>query len=340
MMRRLRTALLAVLFLVPPLPAVAVTRPSPPRLPPNAVSPLPSYVRRVEPAVVGLRVKARADAPSSQRLGARRAGSGVIFDARGYAVTVSYLVVDAQRIEAQLRDGRTVPAQLVGVDLETGLAVVRLVGAGPWPTAELGDSRDLVAGTRTGTVGMDEDDDLVHAASAIEGVRRFSASWEYMLDRAFIVTPAVSSWGGSALVDDHGRLVGVISLRLGDAPHVNLAIPLETFLPVKDELIAAGRVTSRRPRPWLGLHTSAGADGVVVDGFNDAGPARTAGFRRGDRIVGVDGVRVATQEEFYERLWRRQAGDTIAVAVRRGAAERVISVRSMDRYTLYRTTSR
>src|SRR2546426_5956785 len=73
MMRRLRTALLAVLFLVPALPAVAVTRPSPPRLPPNAVSPLPSYVRRVEPAVVGLRVKARADAPSSQRLGARRA---------------------------------------------------------------------------------------------------------------------------------------------------------------------------------------------------------------------------------------------------------------------------
>src|SRR5213083_2982371 len=121
MMRRLRTALLAVLFLVPALPAVAVTRPSP-----NAVSPLPSYVRRVVPAVVGLRVKARADAPSSQRLGARRAGSGVIFDTRGYAVTVSYLVVDAQRIEAQLRDGRTVPAQLVGVDLETGLAVVRL----------------------------------------------------------------------------------------------------------------------------------------------------------------------------------------------------------------------
>jgi len=338
MTRRLRAAFLAVLFA--PLPAFAVTQASTPRLAPTAVSPLPSYVRRVEPAVVGLRVKARADAPSSQRLGARRAGSGVIFDTRGYIVTVTYLVVDAESIEAQLRDGRTVPAQLLGVDLETGLAVVRLAGAGPWPAAELGDSRDLVPGARTGTVGMDEDDDLVHAASTLESVRRFSASWEYMLDRAFIVAPAVSSWGGSALVDDHGRLVGIVSLQLGEAPHVNLAIPLEKFLPVKDELIAAGRVTSRRPRPWLGLHTSGGSDGVVVDGFNDAGPARTAGFRRGDRIVGVDGVRVATQEEFYERLWRRQAGDTIAVAVRRGEAERVISVRSMDRYTLYRTTSR
>jgi S1-C subfamily serine protease len=336
MTRRLRAALLAVVLV--PLPALAVTRPPAPRLAPGAVSPMPSYVRKIEPSVVGIRAKARADAPSSQRLGARRAGSGVIFDARGYAVTVTYLVVDAERIDAQLRDGRTVPARLAGVDSETGLAVVRLEGPGPWPAASLGDSRDLVPGARTGTVGVDDDDDLVHAAGALEGVRRFSASWEYMLDRALIVAPAVPSWGGSALVDDHGRLVGVVSLRLGEPPHVNLAIPLEKFLPVKDELIATGRVTSRRVRPWLGLLTSGSAAGVVVDGFNAAGPARTAGFQRGDLIVGVDGARVVSQEEFYERLWRRQAGDTIEVAVRRGDAERVIPVRSMDRNVLYRTS--
>src|SRR2546427_3535816 len=79
MMRRLRTALLAVLFRVPALPARAVTRPDPPRLAPNAVSPLPSYVRRVEPAGGGLRVKARAPAPASQRLGARPARRGGVF---------------------------------------------------------------------------------------------------------------------------------------------------------------------------------------------------------------------------------------------------------------------
>jgi|RhiMetdeSRZDD1v2_1073273.scaffolds.fasta_scaffold17219_2 S1-C subfamily serine protease len=344
MTRRMCTAIVVAAALWLPLrfaapTATAVPRPAPPRLAPNAVSAMPSYVRRIEPAVVGLRVKARADAPSSQRLGARRAGSAVIFDARGYAVTVTYLIVDAESIEAQLRDGRLVRAEVTGMDLESGLAVVRLAGNGPWPVASLGDSRDLLTGARTGTVAVDEDDDLVHTASTIEGVRRFSASWEYMLDRAFIVAPAISSWGGSALVDEQGRLVGIVSLRLGDAPHVNLAIPLETFVPVKDELIAAGRVTSRRPRPWLGLLTIGGDDGIVVDGFNDAGPARAAGFRRGDRIVGVDGVRVATQEEFYERLWRRRAGDTIDVAVRRGDTERVISVRSVDRYTLYRSTS-
>ena len=141
------------------------------------------------------------------------------------------------------------------------------------------------------------------------------------------------------MVNERGQLVGIVSLRLGEQPaYVNMAIPLETFLPVKDEIIAAGRVVSRRPRPWIGLHTRASSDGVFVDGFNEAGPARSAGFRKGDRIVGVNGVRVRTQEEFYEQMWRRKAGDTIEVAVHREDTVRVIPVRSIDRTLLYRTS--
>jgi len=337
-MTRRWLCVVAAAVLVPGL-AVAVPRPQTPRLHPSAVSPLPTYVRKVEPAVVALSVTAPEDARSSARLGARRAGSGVIFDDRGYVVTVSYLVLDATRIEARARNGASIEADLVGVDLDTGLAVVRLRGAGPWPAASLGDSRDMVQGVVTGTVGADEDNDLVFAQATVTGVRRFSAFWEYMLPRAFIVSPAISSWGGSAMVDERGELVGIVSLRLGEDPaYVNMAIPLETFLPVKDEIIATGRVSSRRPRPWIGLHTRANPDGVFVDGFNEAGPARSAGFRQGDRIVGVNGVGVRTQEEFYEQMWRRQAGDTIEVAVRREDAVRIIPVRSIDRTILYRTS--
>jgi S1-C subfamily serine protease len=338
MTRRLVSVVVAVAVLVPAL-ALAVPRPPVPRLHPGSVSPLPTYVRTVQPSVVALSVTASAEAPSSARLGPRRAGSGVIFDARGYVVTVSYLVLDAERIEARTRDGATVGGRLVGVDLDAGLAVVQLAGAGPWPAAALGDSRDMLPGAVIGTVGADEDNELVHAAATLKGVRRFSAFWEYMLPRAFLVSPAISSWGGSAMVDERGRLVGIVSLRLGEEPsYVNLAIPLETFLPIKDELIAAGRVWSRPPRPWIGLHTRANPDGVYVDGFNESGPARSAGFRKGDRIVGVNGVGVKTQEEFYEQMWRRRAGDTIEVVVRRDDAVRVIPVRSIDRTILYRTS--
>src|SRR5438093_13158818 len=106
MTRRLRTAILAAMLVVTPLgalslPALAVTRPDTPRLAPGAVSPLPSYVRRVEPAVVRLRVKARPDALSSQRLGARRAGSAVSCDARGCAMTSTYLLGAAESRQTQ-----------------------------------------------------------------------------------------------------------------------------------------------------------------------------------------------------------------------------------------------
>ena len=339
MSRRFLLALVVVLL--SPAPALAVSRPPEPRLNPRDVSPLPSYVRRVEPAIVGLAVKAAPDAPSSARLGTRRFGTGVVFDARGYAVTVSYVVLDAVSIEAKTRDGRSVPARLVGLDLESGLGVVKLEEAGPWPVAPLGRSGDAVAGAVTGTVGVDEDNDLVWVTGSLRGVRRFSAAWEYMLDRGLVVAPSSPSWSGNAVVNERGELIGIASLRLGEPPYVNMAIPVEKFAPVKDELITSGRVVSRRSRPWIGLYTSgAEGGGVVVEGFASVGPARTTGLRQGDHIIRVNGVAVRSQEEFYEQLWQGQAGDVIQLAVHRDGAVRVIPVPSMDRYRLYRPLSK
>src|SRR5712692_6451515 len=333
MTRRLIGSLLLTVLL--PAAVLAAPRGREYRLHPKDDAPDPSYVRRVEPALAAVRVRADPSAASSARLGSRRFATGVIFDTRGYVVTVSYALTDAVSIEAQLRDGRIVDARLVALDLETGLGVAKLAGAGPWPAARLGESRDVTSGMLTGTVGVDEDNDLVQVTGSVHAVRRFSSFWEYMLDRAFIVSPSSPAWGGSAVVNAAGEVIGIASLRLGEPPHVNLAIPIEKFTPVKDELITAGRVLSRRPRPWLGLYTAAGEGRVVVDGFNEAGPARTAGFERGDQIVGVNGVNVRSQEEFYEALWQRQAGDTINVAVQRGTRVQIISVRSIDRHRLY-----
>jgi S1-C subfamily serine protease len=328
--------LVSLALLLAPVAALAVPKTREPRPNPREASAVVSYVQRVEPALVGLYVRAPADRPSSARLGAQRFATGVVFDTRGYAVTVSYVVLDALTIEAKLRDGRTVPARLVGLDLDAGLAVVRLEAAGPWPAAELASSGDLRVGAVTGTVGVDEDGDLVHATTTLQAVRRFSAFWEYMLERALMLAPSMSSWGGSAAVDERGRVVGIVSLRLGEAPHVSLAIPSEKLLAVKDELISAGRVVSRRPRPWLGLYTAAEPGRVVVDGFNESGPARRAGFQKGDQIVGVNGVGVTSQEEFYEALWQGEAGETIQVSVRRDDRVQVIRVRSIDRHRLFR----
>jgi len=334
MRRRLLVAL--ILTIVLPGFALAVGRPREPRLDARDVSEAPSYVRRIEPALVGLRVSAREDAPSSARLGAQRFATGVIFDTRGYAVTVSYAVLDAVDVEARMRGGSTISARVVAVDLETGLGVVKLEGEGSWPAATLADTRDVQVGSLGGTVGVDEDGDLAWVTSHVQAVRRFSGYWEYMLDRALMVGPSTDSWGGSAVVDARGAVLGIASLRLGEPPHVNMAIPIEKFVAVKDELLAAGRVVSRPPRPWLGLYTIPRDGAVVIDGFAASGPARETPLRRGDRILSVNGVTIASQEEFYEQLWRGRAGDVIRLAVQRETSVHIIRVPSVDRYRLLR----
>ena len=331
----------ALLSLILPATALPAPRDAEPRLDPRRVSPLPSQIRRVQPAVVGIRVEAAHDRPSVATLGAERWGSGVIFDAdHGYVLTVSYVLLDAERIEVSLRDGRRVPARLVGLDLEVGVGVARLEGPGPWPAATLGDSSTVAAGETTGTVGVSEDGDLVATASRVQAVRPFTAPWEYMLDRAFIVAPFNEAFGGAALVDARGRVIGVTSLRLGESPHVNLAIPIEKFLPDKDELLARGRVTSRAPRPWLGLYTESGAGGVVVSGLSPVGPARAAGLRAGDVIVQLNGREIASREEFYRQLWQLAVDHDVQVTVRRAGGTEAITVRPVDRYRFYRTSDK
>jgi S1-C subfamily serine protease len=213
MPRRILTAL--ALALVVPAATLAAPRGSVERPDVRTLSALPSYIQRVERAVVGIRVLVPRDRPSVLTLGPERAGSGVIFDATaGYALTVSYVLLDAERIEARLRDGRTVPARLVGLDLEVGLGVIQLEGAGPWPAAAFGDSSKVAAGQPTGTVGVSDDGDLVATPGRIEEVRAFSAAWEYMLDRAFIVARHNAAFGGGVVVDTKGA---VIEPRTGSA---------------------------------------------------------------------------------------------------------------------------
>jgi len=336
-----RGAGVALLGLILPGLALAAPRDAERRLDPRQVSPLASQIRRVEPAVVGIRVEVERDRPSAATLGTRRWGSGVIFDAdQGYVLTVSYVLLDAARIEVSLRDGRKVPARLHGLDLEVGVGVARLEGRGPWPVATLGDSRAVTAGEITGTVGVSDNGDLVATPGRVESVRSFAAAWEYMLDRAFIVAPYNAAFGGAALVNAAGSVIGVTSLRLGDSPRVNLAIPIDKFLDGKDELLANGRATSRGPRPWLGLYTESVDGGVVVSGLSPLSPARAAGLRPGDVIVEVNGRPVASREDYYRTLWQLPMDQDVRVTVRRAGGTEAVTVRPVDRYRFYRTSDK
>src|SRR5262252_4911538 len=334
--------LVALLVLGLPVMLTAAPKDSSPRPDANRISALPAHVRAVEPAVVGIHVEVPPDRPSVVTLGPERWGSGVIFDAdAGYAITVSYVLLDAERIEVLLRDGRKAAAKVVGLDLEVGLGVIKLQGQGPWPAASFGESAKAAVGDLIGTVGLADDGGLVANSGKIEAVRPFTASWEYMLDRAFIVTPYNDAFGGAALVDANGRVIGITSLRLGEKPYVNLAIPIEKFLKDKDELLDKGRVMSRRPRPWLGLYTVAReGGGVIVSGVSPFGPAGAVGIRRGDVIMRLNGEKVTSQEDFYARLWQGSVGQEVELVVVRESGFEAVSVRPADRYRVFRTSGK
>jgi len=296
----------------------------------------PAYVERVQPAVIGIGVRVPLDRPSALTLGPVRWGSGVIFDPAGYALTVSYVLSDAEIIQVVLRDGRVVPGKLVGVDMEHGLGVLKLEGEGPWPFAPLGDSSKVVVGTATATIGVDDENKTVVTQGSVQEIRSFAGYWEYLLDRAFVISPFNPSFGGSPLVNIRGEVIGITNLRIGERPYVNLAIPIEHFTATKEELISKGRVLTRPARPWLGLWILPGEQGVVVAGASPRSPAIEAGFQRGDVIVRINGEKVGSPEEFYRKLWQARIGEEVSLLIMRESRFQVITVRPIDRYQLLR----
>lgn len=315
--------------------ALAATRPPPLRVDPGTVSDVPTAVSRVRPAVVGIRASIPPDRPSAATLGVERRGSGVIIEPDGLIVTVGYLVLEAARLDVILADGATVPARVVGHDFESGLALIRAEAPSPLPTARLSASGLVAVGQPVSIVGMDGDGHATGVAARVTALRPFVAYWEYLLERALVVAPFHPAFGGAALVDPDGALVGIVSLRLAEG---HLAIPIELLLPVKPALVMSGR-PARLARPWLGVRTVAIAGGVGVAGVSPVGPAQAAGLRPGDVIVRVNGARVADVEDFYRKLWSTPVGGEVVVVVYRDGGFESVTVRSQDRYTIFQFRS-
>jgi len=309
----------------------AAPRAPAPRFDPGGAQELPTAVTRVSPAVVGIRAQIAPDRPSAATLGVDRWGSGVIVDPDGTVLTVGYLVLEARTLEAVLRDGRTIPARVLGHDFESGLGVLRLAGGGPFPAVTLGRSEPVAPGQPVSVIGMDEDRRLVARAVAVTAVRRFVAYWEYMLERALITAPQHPAFGGAAVVDPDGALLGLVSLRLDKE---NLAIPIDLYPPVREAILARGR-PARPPRPWLGVRAVAIDGGVAIASVSPAGPAHAAGLRHGDVVVRLNGDRIADLEDFYRKLWRTAVGGELQLTVYREGQVETLTLRTRDRYSVF-----
>ena len=289
-----------------------------------------TVAERVLPSVLGLRV----GRPS--RRGGEGAGSGVVLTPDGFVLTSAHVVTGADRLTASLADGRELPADVVGADRLSDLAVVRVRGDDLAPVV-LGDAGGLRVGQLVVAVG----NPMGLAGSVTAGVvsalgralpARSGAATRLVED--VIQTDAALNPGnsGGALVDSRARLIGVNTAVAGVG--LGLAVPLNaTTRAIVGTLMADGRVRraylgivgGRRPLPPRLADRLGARAGVGVVEVVPGSPADRAGVRATDVLLRLDGAALEAAGD----LQRLMVGDAIGrpgqLRVLRG--ERVLDVK-------------
>lgn len=285
-------------------------------------------------AVVGVRTEIPADAFTASVLGTERAGNGVVIGKDGLVLTIGYLVTEAQTIWLTTNSGKLVPGHVLGYDQETGFGLVQALGRLDVPMLARGSIATAKVGDDVIVIGQGG---LPHSLAAkIIGRREFAGYWEYLLDEALFTAPAHPQWGGAAVVDMEGRLLGIGSLLVeertgGKAVQGNMIVPIDLLAPILEDLLTLGRARAVA-RPWLGLYAGETQDELVVAGMAKRGPADRAGLREGDAILEVAGTKVTSLADLFRQVWRLgPAGTEIPLTLsRRGAVMRAV-LRSADR---------
>jgi S1-C subfamily serine protease len=297
----------------------------------------PPTVESVLGAIVALRAEVPPNARTADVLGLRRDGHGVVIDSDGLVLTIGYLILEAESVHILTRDGATVAAHVVAYDHPTGFGLVRAekpLGVRPMPFAESARAAhgDLVLVAGAGGP---------HAAiqARIVSRRPFAGYWEYMLDDAIFTMPPYPVFGGAALVDSNGRLLGIGSLFVNDAMGPgeqspgNMFVPIDLLKPILADLIADGR-SAESQRPWLGMITREAPDGLFIARATYDGPAQLAGVLPGSLLLALQGKPIASQMDFYRRLWAAgPPGVTVRLTLIDPTGEpRDIDVVTGDRY--------
>lgn len=301
----------------------------------SAVVAQTARVEELVSAVVRVKTHINPEGRTVQGLGREREGSGIVIDSAGLVLTIGYLMVEAYAAEVVDNNGRTVPADVVGYDHESGFGLLRAIEPLKLKPMALGKSAEIKEGDPV-LVASFGGAAMVGGAYVV-AKREFAGSWEYMLEEALFTAPPHPAWSGAALINREGKLVGVGSLIVGEAVSGsdktpgNMFVPIDQLTPILGDLISAGRKTGPG-RPWLGLNTEELRGRLFVSRVTPEGPAEKAGIKRGDVVVGVNGEQPKNLADFYRKVWAQgSAGASIALDVLQDSEVKRLNVKSINR---------
>lgn len=292
------------------------------------------------PSVVAVRAHIPDDAFTASGLGTLREGSGVVINENGLVVTIGYLITEAEEVWLTTHDNRVVAGHALAYDQETGFGLVQALGDLNLPALELGDS----TAAKLGDPVVFADGAGRSVKAAIVGKQEFAGYWEYLLDEAIFIAPAHPSWGGAALLDSDGKLIGIGSLRLqmmqsGNVTDINMVVPIGLLSPILEDMLSTGHA-NRPPRPWLGVFSAESDGDVVVMSVSEGSPAQQAGLQRGDIISDVRDAEVDSLADFYRKVWTiGEAGAEVPMRIVRDGRESWLRVKSADRNSFLKRPS-
>ncbi|MEI8251702.1 MAG: trypsin-like peptidase domain-containing protein [Synechococcus sp. ELA057] len=276
-------------------------------------------------------------APPSQRT-VRGLGSGFVFNAEGLVLTNAHVVEQSDRVTVGFPTGQRVEGRVVGMDPVTDLAVVRLVGQGPWPVAPLGNSDALQVGDWAIAVGNPFGLDNTVTLGIVSSLNR-NASKLGITDKRLdlIQTDAAINPGnsGGPLLNSDGEVVGINTLvRSGPGAGLGFAIPINRARSIAQQLVSSGRVS----HPVIGVSldlvrsgtTGSSEPGALVVNLQSGGPADRGGLRQGDVIVAVAGRVVRTPADVVQAVDGAGVGTPLAIVVRRSGETLPLTVVPID----------
>src|SRR5687768_995944 len=304
---------------------------------------------KVAPSLVRIHVVS-IDHEDGRELKREAAGSGTIITPDGHVVTNHHVAGKTKAIVCTLASREEIPAELVGTDPLSDIAVLKLKPAKPrqFPTAAFGSAASLQVGDRVLAMGSP----LALSQSVTMGI---VSNTEMIMPQLFwpfnrmtlegedvgsLVrwighdAPIFGGNSGGPLINLQGEIVGVNEISMGLAG----AIPAELAREVSEAIIRDGRVK----RSWIGLDvqpllkSSGAARGVLVGGTIEGSPAAAAGFKPGDVVlkIGTDDVTVRFAEElplFNQAIMRLPLGKPIDIVVMRDGKEKTMRVVAEER---------
>ena len=285
----------------------------------------------VSPATVPLTVIGVDDGKET-KLGS---GTGFIITEDGYIVTNQHVVVLADApstyyVTVELPDEPApVRAEIVGSDVQTDIAVLKVDTDKKLPCVTLGDSDNLRAGELAVVIGnsMGKLDDTVTTGVISAPSRELNRSGYYV---DIIQTDAAINPGnsGGPLINSYGEVVGIVNAKIvtDQSENLGFAIPINSAKPIIEDLINYGKVVGRA---FLGISVKfvpadsyyGESGGVYVAEIIPNGPGEQAGFALGDKILTMDGVEIKESGDIIKVRDAHEVGEDIIVVVLRNDKE-------------------